>query len=77
MAELVRFRTKEMQKVEAREGRPLDELLYDLYVVQGQTLAEIGARWDLTESAISYWLKWAGIEARRGGPRREPEAATA
>jgi len=70
MAEQVRYRTKDMQRVEALEGRPLDVVLHDLYVVQEMALAEIGARWGLTESAISYWLKWADIEARRGGPRR-------
>jgi transposase len=63
-----------MQRVEAREGRPLDELLQDLYVGQGMQLSEIAARWGLTVSAISYWLKWADIEARRGGPRREAVA---
>lgn len=76
-AEQVRYRTKEMQRVEALERRPLEEALADYYVQRGMQLSEIGSIWGLTESAISKWLQWAGIEARRGGPRREPEAATA
>lgn len=63
-----------MQRIEAREGRPLDALLRDLYVDQGLMLAEIGARWGVSVSAVSKWLDWADIEARRGGPRREAVA---
>lgn len=74
MTEQVRYRTREMQRVEALEGRPLDEVLRDLYVDRGMELKAIGDRWSLTESAISNWLKWAGIPARRGGPRREAVA---
>ena len=74
VSEQVRYRTREMQRIEAREGRPLDELLRDLYVNEGLMLAEIGARWGVGESAVSKWLAWAGIEARKGGPRREAVA---
>lgn len=63
-----------MQRVEALEGRPLEEALHDYYVVQGMQLAEIGDRWGLTVSAVSRWLGWAGIPARRGGPSARTEA---
>lgn len=68
-----------MQEIEAREGRPLDELLQELYVERGMFLAEIGDRFGVTESAVSQWLKWAGIRARKGGPHqrgRPSEPAT-
>ena len=62
-----------MQRIEAREGRPLDELLRDLYVDQGLLLSEIGERFGLGESAVSRWLAHFDIPTRRGGPVRSTE----
>jgi transposase len=63
-----------MQRIEAREGRPVEALLQDLYVEQGLMLSEVGERLGIGESAVSRWLAHFGIEARRGGPRVEAVA---
>lgn len=63
-----------MQRVEALEGRPLDELLRELYVDRGLLLAEVGARWGIGESAVARWLQHFDIPARKGGPVREQVA---
>lgn len=75
VTEQVRYKTREMQRIEAREGRPIEELLAELYVEQGLMLVEVGERLGVTESAVSKWLQWFGIETRRGGPRREAAVA--
>jgi hypothetical protein len=74
VSEQVRYRTREMQRVEALEGRPLDELLRELYVDRGLLLAEVGARWGIGESAVARWLQHFDIPARKGGPVREQVA---
>lgn len=71
VSEQVRYLTKEMQRVQAQEGRPLEDALRDLYVEQEFLLAEIGRRWGLGESAVARWLQYFGIPARKGGPVRE------
>lgn len=74
VTEQVVYRSKEMQRVEARYGRPLGELLNEWYHDEGLTLVEIGERLDLTKGAVSRWLERFGVETRRGGPRREAVA---
>lgn len=63
-----------MQILEARFGKPTEEILHDLYIVQGKTLEEVGAELQITPGAVSRWLAWASIEARRPGPRPEAVA---
>lgn len=63
-----------MQRIEAREGRPMDELLRELYVERGLTLEQVGAELNptdpITKGAVSRWLERFGIDARRSGPER-------
>lgn len=59
-----------MQSIEAREGRPMDEILRDLYVTQGMTLEAVGAKLGITKGAVSRWLERFDIPARRPGPER-------
>lgn len=56
-----------MQRIEAREGRPIDEILRDLYIGQGLLLAQVGERLGVTESTASRWLSYFGIETRKTG----------
>ena len=56
-----------MQRIEARLGRPMDEILRELYVDRGLTLAEAGTELGVTKGAVSRWLERFGIEARRPG----------
>lgn len=74
MTQQVVFLTREMQRAEARFGRPLGDLLREWYEVDGLGIVEIGERLGITKSAVSRWLAHFGIEARRGGPRREAVA---
>jgi hypothetical protein len=67
VTEQVRYRSREMQRIEAREGRPIDEILRDLYVEQGLLLAQVGEKLGVTESTASRWLAYFGIETRRAG----------
>jgi hypothetical protein len=71
MQQQVVYRTREMQRIEAREGRPMDELLRELYLEQEQTVDQIAARFGLTKGAISRWLTTFGIEARPTSWRRK------
>lgn len=57
-----------MQRLEARLGRPMDEILRELYVDRGLTLEQVGAELGITKGAASRWLERFGIDARRTGP---------
>ena len=54
-----------MQLLEAQHGRPMGELLRDLYEDQGLGVEEIGARLQLTKGTVSRWLAHFGIPTRR------------
>jgi transposase len=61
------IRTREMQVLEAAHGKPINELLADLYVRQGLTVDAVGAALGVTKGTISRWLERCGIPARRQG----------
>lgn len=63
------FRTREMQTIEAARGKPMDQLLRELYVDQGLTTRAIGEELGQNESTISRWLDRFGIRTRKPGPR--------
>jgi DNA-binding transcriptional regulator LsrR (DeoR family) len=69
MAQQVLYRTREMQRLEAERGRPIDVLLRDMYEIRGLTLDEIARDLGLSKSAVSRWLERCGIETRRGRRR--------
>lgn len=64
-----------MQVLEARLGRPMDQILRELYVDQGKTLEEVGTELGITKGAVSRWLEKFGIPARRSGPPRSEAVA--
>lgn len=61
--------TTAMQLAEARLGRPLADVLRELYVDQGLVQREVAERLGVDTSTISEWLTRVGIEARRTGPK--------
>ena len=63
-----------MQSIEAERGKPMDEILRDLYVTRGLTVEGVGADLGITKGAASRWLERFGIEIRRQGAAR-PEPA--
>jgi transposase len=60
-----------MQRIEARYGRPIDELLLEMYVTRGLGLRAIADEFGLTFGVISEWLARCGIPARRPGQTAE------
>jgi hypothetical protein len=74
VTEQVVYRTRAMQRMEARYGRPMDELLYSMYVDQGMLLEDIGHEFGITKSAVSRWLAHFRVETRPGGPVRDNAA---
>ena len=60
-----------MQRIEALRGRPLDQILRELYVDQGLSLEAVGLELGISKGAASRWLQNFGIDARRPGPIAE------
>jgi transposase len=58
-----------MQRVEARYGRYLRDLLTEWYVDEGLTLHQIGDRLGITKGAVSRWIDPFSIDTRPGGRR--------
>jgi transposase len=66
------IKTRPMQVVEQRLGRPLEEYLADRYTRDGLSTYEIGAEIDVHPSTVTRWMALLRIEARFPGPRRQP-----
>jgi len=64
------IKTRPMQVMERRIGRPLEEFLSERYLTEGKTTYEIGAELDVHPSTITRWMAVLGIEARFPGPRK-------
>lgn len=64
--QVVRPKTFAMQLVEAREGRPLEDLIDELYVRGGLTQQQVADRLGITNSALSRWMSALGIPTRKG-----------
>lgn len=73
MADMV-FKTKAMQSLEARLGRPLDSWLADRYE-SGATQEDIALELGVNRATISRYMTTFGIEARTYGPRPRRKAA--
>lgn len=54
-----------MRAIEEREGRPIEELLTDLYVTRGLNMRDAAAELGIDKGAFSRWLERFGIPARR------------
>ena len=57
-------KTKQILDIESAEGRPLEEILTDLYVSQQKSSVEIANRYDVTAVTLRRWLKEFGILIR-------------
>jgi len=64
MAQNPVFKTRPMQLKEVALGRPLDEVLTELYHRRGMTLAEVAKELGVTTGTISRWMAAYGIAAR-------------
>lgn len=55
-------KTYSKQAVEARTGRPIDELLQELYVERGYNFVQIGKAVGVSRELIRQWVDEAGLE---------------
>jgi DNA-binding MarR family transcriptional regulator len=69
MEQQVVYRTREMQRIEARYGEPMGDILRRLYVQDGLTVDQVAKELGYTKGAISRWLERFGIETRSHGSR--------
>lgn len=68
-------KTAAMRLAERDLGRPLEEALYDMYVVQGLSAHEIARQLGVTKASVLNWLRRLGIPTRT--LMLPPEAETA
>lgn len=64
-----------MQDIEHDRGKPMDEILRELYIEKGLKLEEVGAELGITAGAASEWLARFGIPARKRGTRSRTAVA--
>lgn len=69
MEQQVVYRTREMQRIEARYGEPMGDILRRLYVEDGLTVEKVADQLGYSKGAISRWLERFGIETRSHGSR--------
>lgn len=55
-------KTYSKQAVEARTGRPIEELLQDLYVERGYSFVQIGKALGVSRELIRQWVNEAELE---------------
>ena len=70
----VLLKSRPMQKVEIRLGRPLEEFLDERYNQDGRTQRQIADELGVDDSTVNRWMAALGIEARFPGPRKAAEA---
>lgn len=56
-----------MQLVEARLGRPLEDVIRELYVDQGRMQREVAKTLGIDTGTLSRWMRELGIDARPKG----------
>jgi len=58
------YKSREMQRVEAAWGRPIEVILRELRIDQALTVEQVGHRLGITKGAASRWLDRFGIDPR-------------
>jgi transposase-like protein len=59
-----------MQLMEQRLGRPLDEILQELYIEKGMTTKQVAVELGVSQASVSRWMAQLGVEARYIGPEK-------
>jgi hypothetical protein len=67
--------TPGMEVVQRRAGRPIADILQDLYVTREWTLAEVGDEIGVDAATVSRWLRKHGIQTRVIGHKKRRTAA--
>lgn len=73
MQQQVLIKTRQMQVIEHRLGRPIEDYIREQYAA-GATQLEIANDLGLSFTTVSRWMAQLGIEARLTGPRKAVEA---
>lgn len=68
-------RTLGMQLVEARFGKPVDQLLREQYLDEGLGQPQIAAMFGVRKSTVSRWMRTFGIPIRHIGNTKRRTAA--
>jgi len=68
------IRTPTMQRLEAKYGKPIEELLVEMHHIQRRSLSEIAAEFGITHAAVSAWMQRCGIPVRRVSVSERPPA---
>lgn len=64
------LKSRGMQLVEHRLGRPLEDVLRELYTDQGMTVKQVAEELGVSSASVSRWMGELGIEARFIGPKK-------
>lgn len=59
--------THAQELVTLRTGRPVEDLLRDLYVRDGKSQADIAAELGVTRMTVAMWLRQFGIDRSERG----------
>jgi predicted DNA-binding protein YlxM (UPF0122 family) len=68
------IKTPTMQRLEARYGRPIEEILTELHHVQRLSLSEMSDRLGISVPAVYKWMRRCHIPVRRVSARERPPA---
>lgn len=69
-----RVKSAGMQVVEDRFGKPIEQLLRELYDAEGLTQDQIATRIGMDVTTVRRWMDRFGIESRWLGPRTRKAA---
>jgi DNA-binding transcriptional regulator LsrR (DeoR family) len=58
------IRSKKVRAIEKRHGKPLEQILRELYYDEGLTQAEVGKRLRVPAGSVGGWLIRFGINQR-------------
>lgn len=58
------LKTRRMQQIEQRMGRPIEVLLADLYVAQGLNINAVGERLGIHYTLVPRYLRLCGLPVR-------------
>lgn len=64
------LKSRGMQLVEHRLGRPLEDVLTELYVDQGMTVKQVATELGVSGASVSRWMSELGIAARYIGSKK-------
>lgn len=62
-------KTSLMKLIELQHGKPIEELLRELYWTRRMSMDEVGRELGINQGTVSKWMERFDILARNSGPR--------